>query len=160
MLLIIEIDTSKEIMLLGIFAALRVGTQIKGWTREIVPNTENDAAAKYDEATTRSQLSWHIHASVVIWVLDCHPQNTRRSSVGATLCFTPAPSITFFAPPPPLPPSLPHFSRAPLTRTSASAPPVASTPHGCTSALSTGSFLPASPPCHVICGVVIFIACL
>src|SRR6056297_1509841 len=44
-----------------------------------------------------------------------------------------------------------------LTRTSASAPPVARTPQGCTSALNTGSFLPASPPCHVICGVVIFI---
>ena len=43
------------------------------------------------------------------------------------------------------------------TRTSASAPPVAKTPHGCTSALSTGSFLPASPPCQVIWGVVIFI---
>ena len=158
MLLKREIDTSKEILLLGIFATLRVGTQIKRWTREIVPNTENDAAARKMVTHAQSVMKAHSRQGSNLGLdLSCSKYKALVC-VSDALLYSRA-QYHFLRSAPSVPPSLPHFPR-PLTRTSASAPPVASTPHGWTSALSTGSFLPASPPCHVICGVVIFIACL
>ena len=117
-------------------------------------NTENDAAHR--RGRSRHAQTNEYEASLR------HTDNlnslswTSHLTMHAPLWFMAAASIAFFAP---STPSLLHpiFSTRTLTRTSASAPPVASTPQGCTSALNTGSFLPASPPCHVICGVVIFI---